>query len=90
MFLDQPAGFGEVGVRGVPRIRRFLNPQSAIPNPQSKEPRPVQVDVGEEEGHGAALGDFPGFVQVALRARLAVHRLLLLVAGRADLWAFSL
>jgi hypothetical protein len=58
MFLDQTTGFGEVGVQRGPRIRRFLNPQS-------KEPRPVEVDVDEEEGHGAALGDVPGFVQVA-------------------------
>ena len=28
----------------------------------------MEVDVGQEERHGAALGDFPGFVQVALRA----------------------
>ena len=33
-----------------------------------EEPRAVEVDVGQEEFHGAALGDFPGFVQILLRA----------------------
>ena len=33
-----------------------------------EEPGAVEVDVGQEEFHGAALGDFPGFVQIALRA----------------------
>ena len=28
----------------------------------------VEVDVGQEESHGPALGDFPGFVQILLRA----------------------
>jgi len=28
----------------------------------------MEVDVGHEEPHGAALGDFPGFVEVGLRA----------------------
>jgi hypothetical protein len=27
----------------------------------------MEVDVGQEEGHGAALGDLPGLVQIALR-----------------------
>ena len=28
----------------------------------------MQMDVGQEKFHGAALGDFPGFVQIRLRA----------------------
>ena len=33
-----------------------------------EEPGAVEVDVGQEKFHGAALGDFPGFVQIVLRA----------------------
>ena len=47
-----------VAVRVVPRIRAS----------REEEPGAVEVDVGHEQRHGAALGDFPGFVQVALRA----------------------
>jgi len=36
VFLDQTAGLGEVGVRGGPRIRRFLNPRSPTRNPKSR------------------------------------------------------
>src|SRR6266478_624415 len=34
----------------------------------TEEPCAVEVYVGHEKFHGAALGDFPGFVQILLRA----------------------
>ena len=48
--------------------------RSAAGDPQGysrfaeEEAGAVEVDVGHVEFHGAALGDFPGLVQVALRA----------------------
>ena len=58
MFFDQPPGAGEVSLRGSPRIRGCAE----------EEPCPVQVNVRHKQRHGAALGDFPGLVKVALRA----------------------
>ena len=62
VFLDQPPRLGEIVLRGRPRV---VCPSMLA---QSKQPRPVQVNVRHEQRHRAALGDFPGFVQVALRA----------------------
>ena len=45
-------------MRTFPRIERLA----------TEEPCAVQVDVRHEQLHGAALGDFPGFVQILLRA----------------------
>ncbi len=67
--VDERLGGGEVGGGGFPRIRRlFLHTSAFILHP-SEQPGAVKVDVGHEELHRAALGDFPGLVQVALRAR---------------------
>ncbi len=57
-FLDELARGGEIGGGGSPGILRFTEEQAGA----------VEVDVGHEEFHGAALGDFPGFVEVAPRA----------------------
>src|SRR6202022_871162 len=35
---------------------------------QSKQPRAIEMNVRQEQGHRPAPGDFPGFVEVALRA----------------------
>src|ERR1035441_5867789 len=51
----------------------ILLPSSFILHP-SKQPRSIEVDVRQEERHGAALGDFPSFVQVALCALRAGAR----------------
>lgn len=55
---DEAAGLGEVVLGGLPGVGFGAE----------EEARAVEVDVGQVEGHGAALGDFPGFVEVALRA----------------------
>ena len=47
-----------IGGGGSPRILRFAEEEAGA----------VEVDVSHVEFHGAALGDFPGLVQVALRA----------------------
>ena len=57
-LLDERARGGEIGGGGFPGILRFAEEEAGA----------VEVDVGQEEFHGPALGDFPGFVQVALRA----------------------
>jgi hypothetical protein len=49
---------GKIGGGGSPRILRVAQEEAGA----------VEMDVGHEEFHGAALGDFPGFVQVVLRA----------------------
>ena len=58
MLEDQATGLGEVVLRGLPRIR-FL---------AEEEASAIEMDVRQEQRHGPALGDFPGFVEVALRA----------------------
>ena len=69
--VDEFLGGGKIGGGRFPRILlptvhwRRITDHSRLP---PKQPRPIQVDVGQEKFHGAALGDFPGFVQVALRA----------------------
>ena len=57
-FLDELARGGEIGGGGSPGILRFAEEEAGA----------VEVDVGHVEFHGAALGDLPGLVQVALRA----------------------
>src|ERR1039458_5372755 len=56
--VDEFLGSGEIVLRRFPRVR-FLTEEEA---------GAVKVDVGQREFHWAAVGDFPGFVQVALRA----------------------
>ena len=58
VFEDEAAGLGEVVLGGLPGIGFGVNEEAGA----------VEVDVGQVERHGAALGDFPGFVEVALRA----------------------
>ena len=56
-----PTGFlsgGEIDRGGFPRI--FCSAE--------KEAGAIELNVGQEKSHRAALGDFPGFVQVAMRA----------------------
>ena len=86
MFLDQATGFGQV-IQRAPRMAvgicwicysgRIVRPR--IRRDGVKEPRPVEMDVGEEKRHGAALGDLPSLVQVAVRAHLTRHSQRLLV-----------
>ena len=41
----------------------------------AKQTRAVEVYIRHEQRHGAALGDFPGFVQVACRTpRIVLHK----------------
>jgi len=56
-FLDQSPRLGEIGMRAFPRIQGLA----------AEEPCAVEVNVGHVEFHGAALGDFPSFVQILLR-----------------------
>ena len=58
VFDDEAAGFGEVVLGGLPGVGIGAE----------QEARAVEVDLGREQGHGAALGDLPGFVEVAPRA----------------------
>jgi hypothetical protein len=68
MFFDQMPGLGEVVLRGLPRVvRRSIFTQS-------KQPRPMQMDVRHVQGHRAALGDFKGLIEISLRALGAVTR----------------
>ncbi len=62
MFFDQAPRLGEVVLQGGPRVAR----QSVLA--QSKQPRPMQMNVRYEQWHRPALGNFKGFVEVALRA----------------------
>ena len=57
-LLDQFTRDGEIGGGGSPGIFRFAEEEAGA----------VEVNVGYVEFHGAALGDFPGLVQVVLRA----------------------
>jgi len=57
-FINEFLGSGEIVLGRFPRVR-FL---------AEEEAGAVEVDVGHEKFHGAALGDFPGFVEVGLRA----------------------
>src|SRR5205085_11010687 len=59
-FVDEFLGSSEIGLRANPFLRIFLL--------AAEEAGAVEVDVGQEKPHGAALGDFPGFVQIFLRA----------------------
>ena len=56
--VDEFRGGGEVGGGGGPRILCFAEEKAGA----------VEVEVGQEKFHGAALGDFPRFVQILLRA----------------------
>ena len=64
--VDEFLGGGEI-VFGAARCSiQVLVPR--ILGLAEEEAGAVEVDVGHEKSHGAALGDFPGFVQVFLRA----------------------
>ena len=67
MLLNQPPSLFKILLRRHPRILFFIHPSAFILHP-SKEPRLVEMNVGEEQGHRAAGRDLPGFVQVAMRA----------------------
>jgi hypothetical protein len=58
-IVDEFFGSSKIVLRRFPWIRF----------PSEEEAGAVEVDVGQEKFHGAALGDFPGFVEVGLRAR---------------------
>ena len=57
-FVNEFLGGGEVVLRGFPRVRLLAKEKASA----------VEVDVGQEEFHGAALGNFPCFIQIRLRA----------------------
>src|SRR6185295_13846805 len=77
-FFDQLLGRGQIRFWRFPRIwlccfiphAAFLlfTPHSPLRTPHSEQSGSVQVNIRQEQSHRAALGDFPGFVQVALRA----------------------
>src|SRR5438445_6036993 len=58
--VDEFLGGGEVVLRTKPSFRIFLLAE--------EEAGAMEVDVGQEKFHGAALGDFAGFIQILLRA----------------------
>jgi hypothetical protein len=58
VFLDKEASLNEIISRRRPRIRRYAKEQ----------PRAVEMNIRHEQRHRAALGDFPGFVEIALCA----------------------
>src|SRR5262249_44543080 len=61
--LDELLGGGEIGGGRFPRILLRFVPSSGFRVPSSKKAGAVKVNVRQEKSHGAALGDFPGFVQ---------------------------
>ena len=66
--VDEFLGGSEIGGGRFPRILPCFVRTSDFRVPISKQPCSVEVDVGQEKFHRAALGDFPGFVQIVLRA----------------------
>jgi hypothetical protein len=68
MLFDQPPRLGEVMLRGPPRVvfRSIIA--------QAKQPRPMQMNVRQEQRHRPVPGDFKGLIEVALRAVMAGAR----------------
>lgn len=57
-LLDQFSRCGKIGGGRIPRVRCFAKEEAGA----------VEVNISHVQPHGAALGDFPGFVQIGLRA----------------------
>lgn len=55
-LLDQFSCCGKIGGGRIPRVRCFAEEEAGA----------VEVNISHVQPHGAALGDFPGFVQIGL------------------------